>query len=315
MRGEDLAAFDLDRSTEMECRMISSGDIAGFKSHRLPGDGVAIDALVGGKGPPVLLLHGFPQTRMAWRNVAPILAQNFTVVIPDLRGYGRSKKPKDAGDHAAYSKRRMAADQMATMRSLGFETFAVAGHDRGARVAYRLAIDCPAAVKRLAVIDIIPTADVWKAGAEAGMGLYHWFFLAQPAPLPEQLLAGRTDTFLRWTFEGWAAKGFVFPQDSMADYLETFRDEDTIRAACEDYRAGWSVDRVDDEEDRGVRLIEAPTLVLWGGQGPAEKSAPLEKWRSWAKDVRGHGLPCGHFVPEEAPLETAAALREFFLST
>ena len=272
-----------------------------------------IDTLVGGAGPPLLLLHGYPQTRMIWKRIAPALAQRFTVVVPDLRGYGRSDKP--AGDplHQRYAKRTMGQDQRLTMRALGFERFAVAGHDRGARVAYRLALDHPDVVTRLAVLDIVPTGDVWAhANAGSAMTMYHWFLLAQPAPLAETLIGHDPGFYLRWTLRSWAADGFAFDPDAVADYLACFDDPAAIHASCEDYRAGWTLDREADEADRGQHRIQVPTLALWGEHWGVGRAQPLEKWRAWTTDLRGQGMPCGHFVCEEAPEQVTRELLAFF---
>lgn len=290
------------------------GLIDGFTRHRFDGhDGVAIDALVGGQGSPLLLLHGYPQTRMIWKQIAPALAQRFTVVVPDLRGYGRSGKPAGDAPHARYAKRTMGLDQLLTMRALGFERFAVAGHDRGARVAYRLALDHPDVVTRLAVLDILPTGDVWaQATAATAMTMYHWYLLAQPAPLAETLIGHDPDFYLRWTIRSWAAAGFMFDDDCLADYLACFRDPAAIHASCEDYRAGWTLDRQADEEDRGRRRIQAPTLALWGAQWGVGRAQPLERWRPWTTDLQGRALDCGHFVCEEAPQHVIRELMAFF---
>lgn len=293
---------------------MSEGLIGGFARRTFDGhDGVVIDALVGGSGPPLLLLHGYPQTRMIWKHVAPALAQRFTVVVPDLRGYGRSGKPAGDERHAHYSKRTMGLDQLATMRALGFDRFAVSGHDRGARVAYRLALDHPDAITRLAVLDIIPTGDVWAhANASSAMTMYHWYMLAQPAPLPETFIGADPAFYLRWTIRSWAAPGFVFDEANVADYVACFRDPAAIHASCEDYRAGWTLDREADEADRGKRHIAVPTLALWGEGWGVGRAQPLEKWRAFAPDVRGRGLPCGHFVCEEAPEAVTQELLAFF---
>ncbi len=288
------------------------GLIENFERRRLPGSGLQIDALVGGSGPPLLLLHGYPQTRMAWKAVAPLLAENFTLVMPDLRGYGRSDKPGGDAEHMLYSKRVMALDQVQTMHALGFSQFYVAGHDRGARVAYRLALDHPEAVRRLALLDILPTAEHWaKANAESAMQQYHWYMLAQERPLPETLIGGDPDFFYRWTLQSWAGKGFTFDPESLADYLACFSDKASIHASCEDYRAGWTVDREHDEADRNVCKIMAPTLLLWGEQYSVAKAGPLQVWSHWVKNLHGHAIPGGHFGPEEAPDEVAAALLSF----
>jgi haloacetate dehalogenase len=294
-----------------------NGLIAGFEQRRLAGAGVEIDTLIGGSGPALLLLHGYPQTRMIWKAMAPLLARQFTLVIPDLRGYGRSEKPAGgpaAGDpeHQCYSKRMMASDQIQVMRALGFDRFAVAGHDRGGRVAYRLALDHPDEVSHLAVFDIMPTAEMWaSATAESAMQAYHWYMLAQPQPLPETLLAANAEFFLRWTLANWAAPGFSFDAECLADYLACFSNPASIHASCEDYRAGWTIDRANDEADRGNNLIKAPLLALWGAKGSIASRNAVETWKNWAYNVQGHAVPGGHFVPEEAPAEAAQALIKF----
>jgi haloacetate dehalogenase len=287
------------------------GLIDGFERRRLPGSGIEVDALVGGSGTPLLLLHGYPQTRLFWKTVAPILAKTFTLVIPDLRGYGRSDKPEGDEKHERYSKRVMALDQIETMRALGYERFAVAGHDRGARVGYRLALDHPQIVTRLALLDIIPTYEMWaNANAASAMRSYHWYFLAQPRPLPEQLIGNAPEFFVRWTLKSWAAPGFEFDSESLQDYIACFSDPACIHATCEDYRAGWNRDREHDAADHD-RKIAAPVLVLWGEQYGVAKSEPLKVWSNWAENVRGYALPCGHFLCEEAPAATADAVSQF----
>jgi haloacetate dehalogenase len=291
----------------------SGGLIDGFARRRLPGDGVEVDALVGGSGPPLLLLHGYPQTRMMWRAVAPALARDHTVVVPDLRGYGRSDKPPGDALHATYSKRVMARDQLASMRALGFDRFAVAGHDRGARVAYRLALDHPQAVSAIAVLDILPTADVWaRADADGGMRMWHWFFLARPQPLPETLIGVDPEFFLRTLLRAWAGEGFAFDAANLADYVACFSDPLSIHASCEDYRAGWNVDRAHDEADRGVRKIAAPLLTVWSEGFSVARGEPLATWSAWADSVEGHAVPGGHFLCEEQPEKLAALLGSFF---
>jgi haloacetate dehalogenase len=263
----------------------------------------------GGSGPPLLLLHGMPQTHVMWHKVAPALARDFTVVATDLRGYGDSSKAPTTPDHEPYSKRAMARDQVAVMARLGFERFAVAGHDRGGRCAYRMALDHPTRVTRLAVLDIIPTSEAFRRADMAfGLAYWHWYFLAQPYDLPERLIGAQPDALF-----GFGRK-VAFAPEALAEYLRCCRDPATIHAICEDYRAGASYDYRLDEADRGARRIACPLLALWGGRGFVGKSYDvLAIWRDWADDVRGHALDCGHYLAEEAPDDTLAALRGFFL--
>jgi haloacetate dehalogenase len=285
----------------------------GFTLTTIDANNVSIRARIGGDGPPLLLLHGNPQTHVMWHAVAPALAAHFTVVATDLTGYGMSSKPPSSDDHAAYSKRAMANDQIAVMHQLGHKQFLVAGHDRGARVAYRMALDHPDAVKKLAVLDIIPTLEAFeRGGKDFGLGYYHWFFLAQPAPLPETLINSNPDWFWRWHTDRVPAK--FFAPEAVDDYLKCFRNPETVRAICEDYRAGISIDCELDAADRNARRrIACPLLALWGRQARLETwYDTIAVWRDWAEDVRGGALDCGHYLPEEKPSETAAALVSFF---
>ena len=262
----------------------------------------------GGAGPPVLLLHGHPQTHVMWHAVAPLLAERFTVVCADLRGYGDSSKPDTTPDHEPYSKRAMARDMVALMRYLGYERFSLAGHDRGGRVAYRLALDFPDVVEKLAVLDIVPTADAWR-GADMDFGLlnYHWFLMAQPEPLPEKMIEAAKDEFF---FRGTR---HLFAPEALEDYLRCIDNPGAIHAFCEDYRAGATIDRDLDEADRGKRRIAAPVLVLWAGGDDVERWYDvIEVWRQWADDVRGKPIEAGHYFAEEAPEATFKALRAFF---
>ena len=271
---------------------------------------------IAGEGPPVLLLHGYPQSRACWREVAPSLAAKFTVVAPDLRGYGDSAKPASDPEHLTYAKRAMAADMAELMAHLGFGRFAVAGHDRGGRVAYRLALDHPQSVKRLAVLDIATTLDTFdRTGKFMALGTYHWFFLAQPFDLPERLIGAEPEFYLRWTLKSWAAPGFRFDDKAMAHYLKAFSDPAARHAMCEDYRAGATRDCENDAADRaaGTR-IAAPVLCLWGERRNKDGRDfdYLGFWRPWAHEVRGRALDCGHFLPEERPEEVADELARFF---
>lgn len=288
----------------------------GFREVTVAGEQGAIFAMVGGAGPPLLLIHGFPQTHMEWAGLAPRLARRFTVAAIDLRGYGRSAAPASQGG-ALYTKREMAKDARALMAALGFARFSVCGHDRGGRVAYRLALDAPETVEKLAVLDIVPTAAMW-AGMDArrAMTTYHWMFLAQPAPLPERLIGGDAPFYLDHTLASWTKERSLacFPPAALAAYRAALTRPANIHAFCEDYRAGATLDRAYDEADRAAgRRIAAPVLALWGEAGiPAEGASPLDEWRDWAEDLRGHALPCGHFLPEEAPDACFAALDGFF---
>jgi haloacetate dehalogenase len=267
----------------------------------------------GGSGPPLLLLHGYPQTHAMWHLVAPALAEDFTVVAADLRGYGESSKPRTTADHWPYTKRAMARDQVAVMHALGFDRFAVCGHDRGARVGYRLALDHPERVTRLAVLDIVPTGEVFlRADREFGLGYYHWFFLAQPAPLPERLIAADPEAYY-----GYHGAAKLFASEALEEYRRFATDPETIHAMCEDYRAGATLDYAHDLADRnGRRRIGCPVLALWGARWHLEDWYDvLAIWCEWADDVTGRALDCGHYVAEERPEETLAELRAFFATT
>jgi haloacetate dehalogenase len=282
----------------------------GFTLAMIDTGDVTIRVRYGGNGPPLLLLHGHPQTHMMWHAIAPRLARDFTVVAADLRGYGDSGKPPTTDDHMPYSKRAMAQDQVAVMRQLGFESFYVAGHDRGARCAYRMALDHPASVRKLALLDIIPTGEAFRRADMAfGLGFWHWFFLAQPFPLPEQLIGCDPDAYY------FRSGRELFAPEALADYLRCCHNPETIHAMCEDYRAGATVDYQLDEQDRGRRRIECPLLVLWSKPGELERWYDvLAIWREWARDVRGRAIDCGHYLAEEAPDETYAELAGFFAS-
>lgn len=267
----------------------------------------------GGSGPPVLLLHGYPETHMMWAGVAEGLARDFTVVCPGLRGYGGSTKPPSSDDHETSSKRAMARDARAVMRHFGFERFDVAGHDRGGRVAYRLALDHPQAVRRLSILDIIPTGEVWaRADRRFALGYWHWPFLAQRHPLPETLIGADPEFFF---FQGqYSHAASTFDPEALADYVAAVKRPSVVHAMCEDYRAGAGYDRLLDDADRKAgRKIGCPLQVLWGGKGAlAAWYDTLAIWREWADDVRGQSLDCGHFIPEEKPAETLELLRRFF---
>jgi haloacetate dehalogenase len=282
----------------------------GFDRLRVRTTGAEINLVRGGDGPPVLLLHGWPQTLVQWHLVAPLLAERFTVVCADLRGHGDSSKPSGGGP-ADYSKRAMALDQVEVMEALGFSRFALVGHDRGARVGFRLALDHPERAARLALLDIAPTLTLLASvDKDVATRIYHWFFLVQPDGLPERLIGADPGFFLRWHLRRWSGgDDSFFAPDALAEYERCLADPEAIRANCEDVRALTSLDPEDDEADRGRRRIACPLLVLWGSRWiDADLVVP---WREWADDVRGRALPTGHFLAEERPAETAAELLGF----
>lgn len=290
----------------------------GFATHDVAVPGGAVHLRRGGDGPPVLLLHGYPESHLMWHGVAPALAAaGHEVVVPDLPGYGASTPPPVTADHAPHAKRATAATLVAVMAELGHERFAVLGHDRGGRVAYRMALDAPDAVERLAVLDIVPTLDVWeRAGDRFAVGYWHWGFLAQPAPLPERLALGDPDAF--WEHHvrrmGIDPDSDRFPADVTAAYRAALREPARVEAMCEDYRAGLGPDREHDaaDRDRGA-TVEVPTLVLWGARGalPLLYDDVLAIWRAWAPGTQGRALEAGHFLVEERPDETARLLTAF----
>jgi haloacetate dehalogenase len=290
-----------------------------FRQVSVPTGTATIFARVGGSGPPLVLLHGFPQTHAMWHKVAARLAQHFTCVLPDLRGYGFSSCPPNDPLNFAYSKRAMAQDVVTLMSSLGHERFAVVGHDRGGRVGYRLALDEPQRVQALAILDIISTYHMWRGiNAEFAMKIYHWLFLAQPQPLPEMLIEQAPVAFLDYTLASWTKLRNLsaFDEEALAEYRLHYAPAEHIHASCNDYRAGWSYDRDADEASRAAgQRIRCPLLVLWGEAGiPAETSRMLDAWRDWAGDVDGKAIDSGHFIAEENPTATLGALLPFLTS-
>jgi haloacetate dehalogenase len=284
----------------------------GFEQIRITTSGAEINLRKAGQGPPLLLLHGYPQTLVMWHRIAPALAERFTVVLADLRGYGDSSKPPGGAHHEAYSKRAMALDQAEVMTALGFERFAVVGHDRGARVGHRLALDHGSRVSKLALLDIAPTLAMYERTDMAfASAYYHWFFLIQPYDLPERLIGADPDYYLEKKIGKWSRSAGCFDAAAVAEYKRCFRDPATIHATCEDYRAAAGLDLEHDRADLD-RKLACPLLVLWGAEGVIERSYPvLEIWRERAEDVTGKALPCGHFLAEEAPAETLTELLDF----
>jgi len=296
----------------------ASAAFPGFAARELATSRGTVAAVVGGSGPPLLLLHGYPQSLLMWHAVAPRLAERHTVVATDLAGYGASFRPAPAPDHAPHGKRAMALDQVEAMAALGIDRFAVAGHDRGGRVAYRMALDHPDRVERLAVLDIVPTGEVWRrADRHFARGYWHWAFLALPAPLPERLIGGDPQAYFDLHVRdglGLGAEPSRYPPEVIDAYRRTLEDPGGVEAICEDYRAGATVDVEHDDADvEAGRRIACPVLVLWAGRGalPRFYADVLEVWRPWAPDVRGRALDARHFLAEDRPEETADALLAF----
>jgi len=285
----------------------------GFAHERVDASaGIAINLVVGGSGLPLLLLHGCPQTLVMWHKIAPTLAEEFTVVAADLRGYGDSSKPRGETDHANYSFRAMAQDQVDVMEALGHERFMVCGHDRGARVAHRMALDHPASVRKAALLDILPTLTLYeKANAQFAAAYWEWFFFTQSCDFPETLIAAAPEAFLRYELGALLSSGVV-SDEAWSEYLRCISDPSAVHGMCEDYRAGASIDLEHDRHDLD-RKIACPVLVLWGAHNPVwERFEMLRVWGERAEDVTGQALPCGHYLAEEAPDATAVRLRAFF---
>ena len=288
----------------------------GYENQLVPIGDQRISVHVGGSGTPLLLLHGYPQNHAVWLKLAAPLARHFTCVIADLPGYGASSIPADVADHETFSKRRMAALLVSAMASMGHNNFSVMGHDRGARVAYRMALDHSTTIRRVVVIEIVPTSDMWSAfDAEMAMKAYHWSFLAQPSQLPERLIAGDPVFYLEWTLRSWAKGNSLdaFDSRSLESYREQIRDPARVHAMCEDYRAGASIDRSLDLADRarGAK-VTAPLLFVWSKLGfPRSTGDPLGLWRGWSDDLSGAEIDSGHFMPEENPDALLAAAVPF----
>jgi haloacetate dehalogenase len=282
----------------------------GFTVRKIATAGATIHTLVGGSGPPLLLIHGYPQTHVEWHKIAGRLAEKFTVVMTDLRGYGDSSKPPDGDNHTNYSKRAMALDQVDVMRQLGFGRFAVVGHDRGARVTWRMCVEHPDAVTKAVVIDIVPMP-YSRVTRQFATEYFHWFFLIQAAPFPETLIGNSAEFYLRSRFLRQNAASNVFTPEAVAEYLRCFTDPATIHATCEDYRAGATID-IEHADQDGGRRVTCPLLVLWGARGAVGRLEPvMDLWREKAANVQGKPLAGGHFLPEELPEETLAELLAF----
>ena len=288
----------------------------GFAEHRIKTKGAEIFLRTGGTGPPLLLMHGYPMTHVCWHKIAQELARHCTLVLPDLRGYGASSAPEGDAEHTTYSKRAMAQDCLEVMRALGHDRFIAAGHDRGGRVAYRLALDFPAAVSALVLLDILPTAEVWaRMRADSAIKSYHWAFLAQPRPMPETMISKDPVYYLEHTLKSWCKPRDLSPfsPEALAHYRALMSDPRRVHAMCEDYRAGATIDRRLDEADlAAARKITCPTFVLWGSDYLGKGAAPpLDVWRRWCTDVTGAEIDSGHFLADENPGATLAALIPF----
>ena len=284
-----------------------------FKNEKiLVEDDIFINVTHGGKGKPLLLIHGYPQTHIMWYKVVEKLSKEYYIICPDLRGYGDSSKPKGDEKHLTYSKKSMAKDMITLMQKLGFNKFFVAGHDRGARVTHRMCLDYPNNILKACVMDITPTYHMFKNTNQAfATGYYHWFFLIQPDFLPETMIGNNPRYYLEEKLKRWSAKGSIFDKEAVDEYVRCF-DKDSIHATCEDYRAGASIDMSDDEKDRN-RKISTPLLVLWGEKGFVNRTYDvLNVWKEYALDLSGEALDCGHFLPEEKPKEVSQKLKEFF---
>ncbi len=283
-----------------------------FKQDIIEVNGVNINYKIGGKGEPLLLLHGYPQSHVLWRKIAPLFAENYTVICSDLRGYGDSDKPQSDKKHLTYSKKTMGLDQNELMKKLGFNEYFLVGHDRGGRVAHRMAIDFKENIKKISVLDIVPTSHVFKnTNAILAKRYYHWFFLIQSYPLPETMIGNDPEYYIRSKLQMWGANNEYLTEEIIQEYLRCFTTE-TIQASCEDYRAGASIDLVHHEEDFDKK-ISCPLQVLWGSKATIEELYdPIKVWKEWALNVEGQSIDCGHFLPEESPVETYNAIINFF---
>jgi haloacetate dehalogenase len=282
-----------------------------FKQDKINVNGININYKIGGKGEPLLLLHGYPQSHILWRKIAPLFAENYTVICSDLRGYGDSDKPESDKSHLPYSKKYMGLDQNELMKKLGFNEYFLVGHDRGGRVAHRMAIDYKENIKKISVLDIVPTSHVFNnTNALLARRYYHWFFLIQSFPHPETMIGNDPEYYIRSKLKMWGANDEYLTEDVLQEYLRCFTPE-TIHASCEDYRAGASIDLKHHEEDLHKK-ISCPLQVLWGAKATVEELYdPVKVWKEWAINVEGKSIDCGHFLPEESPIETYDAIIKF----
>ena len=288
--------------------------LEGFEKVRVKTSGAEINLAHAGSGSPLILLHGYPQTHVIWHKVAPRLAEKFHVICPDLRGYGDSSKPPSTADHYPYSKRAMGVDMIDVMSYFGYSDFFLAGHDRGARVAHRMALDYPERINRICVMDIVPTLHMFRTtDQQFSTGYYHWFFLIQPDGLPEHLIGSDPAYYLREKLKRWSAPGATFANEAVAEYLRCFCQPESIHASCEDYRAAAGVDLTHDEDDL-KRKISCPLLVLWGEKGFVNNQYDVpEVWSRYAEQIETRALDCGHFLPEEAADAVSEELLRFFV--
>jgi haloacetate dehalogenase len=304
----------MDDSTALSTSPSRAAELMkGFSYRTIRTAGATINVAVGGSGPPLLLLHGNPLTHVSWHKTAGTLAESFSVVAPDLRGYGDSSKPPGGPDHAAYTFRAMGQDNFEVMTALGFDRFSVAGHDRGARVAFRMALDAPERIERLAALDIVPTHHV-LTNVSLGWGLeaYHWFFMAQKAPFPEKLLCADLDYYIHYKLNKKGVGLEIFSPEAMAEYVRCTTPEQ-IHAVCEDYRATVTLDFDMDKADFGTKQITCPALVLWGSNSHCGRHfKPLEAWSEWCTDLRGWDIPTGHYPAEQRPDLVGQAFQSFF---
>ncbi|MBL8710723.1 MAG: alpha/beta hydrolase [Rhodospirillaceae bacterium] len=286
----------------------------GFNRWQIQLGDISFKVIKGGQGPAVVLLHGYPQSHLIWRHLAPVLAESMAVVCLDLKGYGDSAAPTPLPDSSNYAKRQLAHEVVGIMRMLGHETFSVVGHDRGARVGYRLALDHPDRVQKLVSLDIVPTATYWDlADKDFSLGTFHWGFLAQPGGLPERMIGADPDFWLDWILRHWAGDMAAFPAEILAEYRRCFRRPEVIAASCADYRAGATIDDAHDRDDmkRG-RRIGCPALALYSGTFVDDRRNPAKLWQQWVRKPIVERVACGHFIPEEMPDQLAARLFQFF---